>query len=276
MVRVSIAWFNFKFGSGALHLSINERDLKMILRNSKASMVLPLIGWVFGFGLFSQTALGSPPKSEVIEPASVFLPQGFDDNDNVQVIIHGVLPKSCYRAGPVSRFVDRVNRQITLRATAYVYANPNCQPVSSTYTSVIDLGLLPRGDYQVKIETAAGEQLNRGVLPVEHSTTSRPDNFLYGWVQEARTATSEGRTTLTLTGRLGSGCYRLSEVKVFYREAARVVEVLPIAEQVEGVACDSGPVSFESQVVLAPQWNGTTLVHVRSLSGQSVNRVVNF
>lgn len=248
----------------------------MNLRNRKVSMVLPVFGFVFGLGLLSHNSFGSPPKSEVIEPVGVFLPQGFDDNDNAQIIIHGVLPNSCYRAGPVSRFVDRVNRQITLRATAYVYANPNCQPVSSTYTSVIDLGLLTRGDYQVKIETAGGDQLNRGILPVEHSTTSRPDNFLYAWVQEARTSASEGQTVLTLTGRLGNGCYRLSEVKVFNREAARVVEVLPIAERVEGVACDSGPVSFETQVVLAPQWSGATLVHVRSLSGQSVNRVVNF
>ena len=46
----------------------------------------------------------------------VFVPLGFDDNDNVEVVVHGHFQSTCFKVGPSTATVDAAAKTVTINA----------------------------------------------------------------------------------------------------------------------------------------------------------------
>jgi hypothetical protein len=212
------------------------------------------------------------PRLLDVTPTRVFAPPGFDSNDNAQLVLAGEFPNTCFRMGPAEARVDVERKRIFVRSRAYYYPQGWCLQTLVPFDQTVELGVLPAGEYSVHVE---GERDLRVKMPVALSVSGGPDDFLYALVDEGRTevVSEEGQQELIVAGKLTSSCMFIKELRTMYR-ARNVVEVLPIAEVRPNTICQPVLRPFEARVLLRRPWDGDTLVHIRSLNGKAVNRVV--
>lgn len=217
------------------------------------------------------------PKLVRQTPENVFIPQDFDNNDNSQVVVDGTFSSTCYKTAPVEYVVNHETKQVTVRNQAYFYSSSWCAFVTVPYFQTVNLGLLPEGKYEVKAEDERGASRPAGFLPVYYSKTIGPDDYLYAPVQEALLLTKKtnSKRAVLLRGALTSSCMTLADVKVLYRPG-NVIEILPMAQMSNAGGCRDQMIPFEKAVIIEHEPKGKALIHVRSLSGQAVNNVVNF
>jgi hypothetical protein len=213
--------------------------------------------------------LKAPPQRVLMAPQSTFIPGGFDDNDNSQVVIAGKLKNTCYKAAPAKVQVDHSSKTVFVENSAYKYSGCFCAQVEVPYTHTLDLGVLPRGQYNI-VTTEGDRMRSQGVLNIGLSLSSSPDDHLYAPVSDLHFEPRLGsdRSTVTLRGRFTSDCMRIVEDRVTYRPDSKIVELLPIVEVSEGPHCQSVSVPFEHEIQVRTPWAGSTLLYVRSLSGQ--------
>lgn len=230
-------------------------------------------------GLQSASADSFPKLVEKVNlaPEHVFVPQGFDDNDEAEITIAGSFPNTCYRSGKATAQVDRTAKTIVIKNEDNFFTSCWCLFVLVPYVKTIPVGMLPTGTYTVLVEQTNGERIRQSSLSVAVSANNGPDDYLYPLVEDAKVETQgEGKPAkLTLSGQLPSECMELDEVRVAYR-APNVIEVLPIAKIENEADCGQKKREFRKEVLLSPPWKGATLVHIRSLNGQALNKVATF
>lgn len=229
-----------------------------------------IVGVTFADSVFSPDLVIAPVEK-------VYAPLGFDDNDNVELVLHGHFFNSCLKVGPASAKVNQTNKTITVSAQSWSYYHQLCEAeeMYTPFTQTVQLGLLTPGSYTVKVEGRADVQTMP--LVVGASTVPTPDDYLYAPVEELNV--SEDPETLkvkiTLTGtfaKLQNSCMVLNRVETKFT-SGNVVVVLPIAERLTGEACESASLKFQETVELPGFEQGSYLFHVRVLNGQSLNRV---
>ncbi len=195
-----------------------------------------------------------------------YIPLGFDGNDNVQIVIEGELPSTCFRTGPASATVSTEDMTITLKQQVYKYRGIACLFMVVPFHKVLNVGILRPGEYRVVNE--AGFELGR--LPVKASTTSAADDYLYAPVADAQVKTNtDGSSTLSISGHYTNNCPRIKELRVI-EEGNNVVTILPIIETPDGYRCVPGNYPFSKDIQLPKMPKGKYLFNVRSLNGDAI------
>jgi hypothetical protein len=209
---------------------------------------------------------------------AIFIPSGFDDNDNVEVVLHGTFPDGCHRISGATAEIDNEKRRITLYAKAEIDQDAYCVQSLTPYIEPIALGNLEEGSYQV---VAASNPEIMESLAVDRRKTESPDDYLFAPVEHAYIDINRetGKQSLKLQGHFPHyliGCMVLRDVRV-RRDPVDVLVVQPIAELVNTEVCASQPAdrSFEYTVGLQEPFHGEGLLHIRSLHGNSINRFLN-
>jgi hypothetical protein len=213
------------------------------------------------------------------EIEKIFIPQGFDDNDNVEVVLHGNFPNTCYQVGNTEAKVDAETRTVTVTATSFKYPGTFCIQSITPWIQSVKLGLIPEGDYQV---VYGKDPTVRSSLEVTRRKTESPDDYLYATVENAYVDVNAetGKQALKLQGHFPYffiGCMVLKDVRVL-KNQSDVMVVQPIAEIVEDEdVCATQPDDrgFEYTSGLAEPFKGEGLLHVRTLHGNSLNRYIN-
>lgn len=239
----------------------------------------------FLFCAFSHVALAQGTTQPYVLPAKisdVFIPLGFDDNDNVELIIHGHFPNSCYRTGAAIAQVDDESKEITIQAKSYFYANAEeCVEMTNPFTQSIRLGTLTAGSYKIVVQNDSSTYPN---LEVAHSAVLAPDEYLYApvdFVNLVPTQDGPHSYMMSVAGnlpKLPDGCLRIKELKTHF-SPANVLIVLPIMQKLSQEECRSGGFApqdssrFELNKSIQFENPGHYLIHVRSISGESRNLV---
>ena len=211
-------------------------------------------------------------QSEVVNVLStdVFVPVGFDDNDDVTVVLDGYLPSSCYKLEKAVSTINPETKKVTLQQTARKWPGP-CLLSLVPYTSVVNLGMLPVGEFSV----VANDGNLRDTLNVTEATSAGPDEYLYAPVDSVNVSevrTPGNKFTATIEGRFTDSCMSMDSVKVI--NSGKTIEVLPIMKMAAGPVCMPVIKAFKKVVKLPTEMElGRHLVHVRSLNGKSVNAV---
>jgi hypothetical protein len=214
------------------------------------------------------------PVEMALQPQNVFIPPGFDSNDNAQIVVSGELPNSCYQAAGATATVDKKNKKIIVKQDGYRNNGAFCVEMISSYTSTVNVGVLDAAKYEVLIAPQGkSAPQTRGTMNITAADRPEKDEVIYAPVDEVTYTQKADGSELVLRGTFRSECANLDRVEVLTR-APGVVEVLPITDLREGVQCVPGSKPFDATVSLANVPKGTTLVHVRSQSGQSINRVI--
>lgn len=242
---------------------------------------MKLLTLLLGVGLtVSETVHGQNSNPVVVDAPvdTIFVPSGFDDNDNVEVVLHGTFPDGCYYVGDATAEVDEVNRRITVAATSLIYPEEYCMQSLKPFIQTVALGHLTEGSYEVVY--AKNPEVKHD-LEVARRKTESPDDYLFATVEKAFIDVNRetGKQALKLQGHFPYyfvGCMVIREVRVI-KDPVDVLVVQPIAEIVNTDVCASQPAdhAFEYTVGLQEPFQGEGLLHVRTLNGTSVNHFIN-
>ncbi len=227
---------------------------------------------LIALGFMSFSLRGDTFKIVDIRANALFAPVGFDDNDEVVVVLDCYLPSTCYRL--VKPFVnaDSTSGKITISARARKFEGI-CADVTVPFTQEVSLGQLNEGKFRVATKDgklSADIEIKKGQNP-------GPDDYLYAPVEFAHVTYPGGlRWSAILEGRFTNSCLKIEETKVFL--TGKTIQVLPImrlqTEREAGYACRPEERSFRTAVELPLlKDEGRYLLHVRSLKGDSINEV---
>lgn len=224
--------------------------------------------------MYSMESKGETHTPNLVEvsPSAVFIPTGFDDNDNsVQVVIEGFFPNTCYKIAPA--FIDKSRidlGKIHIIPRAYFYKGA-CLQAMIRYEQTIDLGILSARHYDIAI---ADETVSHSLF-VKHAANSGPDDYLYAPVQEAKMI-SLRKPSLKLKGNFPNTCFSIDPKDTMIDVTNQVVVILPIAQYDGTRGCIEMLKPFDITVPIEKKLDGRYLIHIRSLEGQSKNLIENF
>ncbi len=209
-------------------------------------------------------------------PEKVFTPNGFDDNDQVQVTLHGQFPNSCYRAGAVTAKIE--NGKIIVLNKAFHDLSPFCIDMLVPWTTTVTVGTLAPGNYEVLVISPAETPVSYEKFTVQAAKSVSIDDYLYAYVNAVMVKV-DPRTripSVTLSGTFGMTCLFIQEIKIIRDESDTVV-ILPIVGIGKPETCGYpiAPIPYRKTIVLnKPLLERMTLFHVRSLNGQAISQVV--
>ncbi len=235
---------------------------------------------------FAQTGPARPltfpaTQFEEIRIHSVYFPvQGYDDNDNVQIMIGGVTPDPCYTLGPIQVDRDDVKKVITLHQMAWRRNGGLCEPgdlfEESEFNKEIMLGRLPAGDYKISYGDGVTMKNSRP-MHVDHVTVDHIDNFNYARVQDLRlprVALESQRIEIVVGGIFSAPCNELKRPLQPQRVGGDTFVILPV-EVRPAVMCKSSSIKeFQETFDLGFLPAGEYLIHVRSKNGGVVQEVL--
>lgn len=236
---------------------------------------------VLALGLFaSQVSFGETQLDPVEVQApieKIFIPAGFDDNDNVEVVLHGNFPDTCHQIGKAEAKINPLTKEVKVVATSFRYPGKFCIQSITPFIQTLSLGIMTEGKYKVEL---VNDKEVQNSLDISRRKTESPDDYLYATVENAYIEVNEqsGKQALKIQGHFPMffvGCMVLKEVRA-YRDPVDVLVVLPIADIVNDEQCDEQPSdrSFEYTQGLAETFKGEGLLHVRTLNGNSLNRFI--
>ncbi len=249
-----------------IKLDAGERDLMKLGKN--ATRCLTLLFMLFIPVITSTKLLAEESVNEKLWIGGVFIPVGFDDNDEVVIALDGFVPNSCYNLNdPV---IERTDNVFRISLTARVSVPPCLITSKLPFTKIVTLGLLKEGIYTVEVN----DGLTFEELTIEKAPKDTQDTYTYAAVTGAGVRAVDGKMIATLYLKMHMSCIVLDEVKTF--DSIRTVELLPIIKLDETISCE--PTSDVNVVEVAlPESisKGRHLLHVRSQQGQSVNIMFN-
>lgn len=194
----------------------------------------------------------------------IYVPEGYDTNDPVEVTILGSLPDSCHR----SPFYELEKTGRTINIYLYAYYVPHergCRKISVPYQETINLGLLSEGNYVVQVRN--NRVISKAPLKVKAATSSLQDDFQYGNVMNI--LENEDSRIIKLVGTNPTNCLVFEEL---ISEIQKDVIVLRPKFREEGV-CEEAPTEFtiRYEVPYLPRHPKGILLHVRAMGGRSFN-----
>jgi hypothetical protein len=200
----------------------------------------------------------------------LFVPRGFDDNDDIVVTLAGSFPSTCYQLAHVEIKTERTSNQIQLQQMAYMVSGP-CARMLVPFSNTVHLGRLPTGNYVVQTKDTGV----RSGLPVSRARIPTEDDYLYAPITNATVMPNGSQLVAYLEGRLTNTCLKLKTINVSY--TGPTVQVLPIMEltkkQSDGGPCRNIDQPLRLTKALTRLNRGRYLLHARSLNGHSLNVV---
>lgn len=199
--------------------------------------------------------------------SKIFVPSGFDSNDNVELLVKGTFPDTCYSRNNYSLSVDQDLINITI--TAFRNNEAECERIEIPYMENITVGTLQAGKYRVVVNGKLQSQL------LIHEAVSRNvDDHLYGMVQYVELGITGGvNGSFFLVGKNVS-CLTLERVELL-SNGKDTLSVLPImkkkSENCQGPRKQfSIPVNFKINSLRANE----VLIFVRTMDGKSVHTLI--
>lgn len=208
------------------------------------------------------------PIKVPISFGKLYVPVGFDNNDNVQIVGEGMFPNTCYRYATTLVKVDHKAKTIRLNTVAFKYPGV-CLQVMVPFDRVVDVGILKEGEYSI---ITNNDNQNVGRVSIHTSKTKEADDFMYAPISQAYFQSKNSVNKVFLTGNLPSSCMKLKEIKSQIQSDVLVIQ--PIVEIDPSVPCVGGQFHFETSVDVGFMKSGRYLLHVRTMNGKSVNNLV--
>lgn len=223
---------------------------------------------ILGFlSLTSSIAYSSTMKMVPID--HIYIPQGFDSNDNVEIVVTGYLPNLCYKSPKALVQIRERNIFVTIKSIFFKNSNPYCPEMIVPFNKTVDIGALDKGKYNIIInKNTEYEKIDdiRIKTPLNNSV----DNYQYAYVQEIQ----KKKNTIILKGYNPSDCYALGQVQ-YISNNEDVYSILPRMKKVREF-CPMKLVPFTISWKIPNELDSKKiLIHVRTLNGNSVNRIIN-
>jgi hypothetical protein len=224
--------------------------------------------------------LAGLPLAQALEviPAPVdhvFVPAGFDNNDNIELVVTGRFPSTCYSRNKVE--VKVVNDVIDVKVTSFTTRNTrdNCLTMAVPFTEVVTVGNLQAGNYRIAVNARTATPL-RDRLTVSESRSNSMDDFIYAQVDYVDLGFAGGQSgSAWLRAQLPSPCLAFDRVE-YLSNGKDVISIMPIMKRLSDF-CPMKMVPYEIPVRydISNMTAKKVLLFSRSIDGKSVSTVVN-
>lgn len=202
----------------------------------------------------------------LVSAREVFVPTGFDDNDDVVVVLDSPMTAGCIAYHHTDVIYDSPSNTFFLKQ----FTSPTLKPCLShlnIYTNEVSLGTLAAGSYTVRDWGGA-----EAALEIAEAGNAWPDDpLVYAPVEslDVNHDAETGVTTIVLAGQFDNTCTRIERVDVI--DSGKTKEILPFQQPVDAPGCEEKKVPFTWFGTLPQQAPGRYLAHVRSFNGESLN-----
>lgn len=209
---------------------------------------------------FAQPQIISAPVKHL------YVPEGFDSNDSVEVVVTGNFPNPCLSRNDVK--VNIVDDKIDVHVTALMPDEKlNCPDMLVPFKEVVSIGNLQGGTYQITVNNKLKDS-----LAIEEASSSAVDEHLYAAIDNIEKK-ADGK--FVLHGWRYSNCIEFDKVQVISNHKD-TLSVLPIMKQISDFCpMKMMPVSFEANLDFRDVKVEEALIHVRTMDGKSFNSIVN-
>lgn len=214
---------------------------------------------------------------EVVEAPidHVFIPNGFDNNDNVEIVVTGKFPNPCYSRNAYDIKVH--NDVIKISVTSLSMDDPaytKCEPLKIPFTEVVNLGNLQGGNYQVVVNEG-GTYEQKDSIKIGTASSNSVDENIYAMVDYIETGFTGGASgDAILIAQSPSPCLVLDRVD--YRTNGKdTLSVLPIMKKISS-NCPEKRERLEIPIKFEPSHfkSNVMLLFVRTIEGRSVNSII--
>lgn len=234
-------------------------------------------------GLSGQSALAKKHVDNAKEEMAIqhiYVPEhGFDDNDNVSVVLDVLLPDPCYMLADTK--IEKNQSTHELRITQYAWRRSDgvCGGGDwlgdSSATVDVNIGRLDVGSYKLVGTDNNKHNLTR-VFSVDKAQAATIDSFNYASITgiNAENVNFVGHDVIaTISGLMASACDKIADpIKV--ERQGDVIVVMPVAIPGTQDCRDTGSRSFKKTLNLGALPIGDYLLHVRSTHGQVKTQMV--
>jgi len=214
---------------------------------------------------------------EVVEAPidHVFVPNGFDNNDHVELVVTGKFPNPCYTRNKYD--VKVKNDIIKIDVTSLSMDDPaytKCEPLKIPFTEVVDVGSLQGGDYKVIINEG-GKYEQKETITIGTASSDSIDDNIYAMVDYIETGFTGGASgDAILVAQSPSPCLTLDRVE-YLSNNKDALSVLPIMKRVSSDCPEKRerieiPIKFDPSKFKFEQ----ILLFVRTIEGRSVNTII--
>ena len=211
----------------------------------------------------------STPIEMLVPVDHVYAPIGFDSNDSVEIVVTGFLPNLCHKSPEANVTIEGNNVKVEVSSLYYQESNPYCPTMVVPFTKTIDLGLLDKGNYNIKVNGKSPWELTEKIN-VSESTSSAVDDFHYAYVNYIDKEVANGE--VVLRGYNPSDCFVLDKID-YVHNGKDTYSVLPKMKQIRSF-CPMKMVPFKYSWKVPNDLNKSkVLIHVRTMDGKSVNSV---
>lgn len=226
------------------------------------------------------------PKSERLELAldKVLAPSvGFDDNDQIEVVITGALPNVCYSLADYFTQVSDDGQRVEIHQYAVkqidgICSNPSLLPehlqIPIPFSKVILVGQLNAATYVLEAKGINGI-ITRDMSVVE-APVSTVDSASYAEITGLHSKDfwkQDEDVFFYLSGYTNSNCTEIDpNIQIVKQDD--VLVVLPTSHVLPLSRCLPTTQPFEMRRSIGKLSPGTYLIHVRSMSGRSLNRII--
>lgn len=210
----------------------------------------------------------------------IYVPKGFDTNDNVEVVVTGYLPDLCHHSPKA--LVKREGNNVKVEVKSY-YKQPadgSCPEMIVPFTETVNLGLMNKGKYKISVnENEINKSLksNKAVkvqseLLVEATNSTYIDDNVYAAVDFVKKDYTHKEIEINALNP--SDCFELDTVK-FVSNGKNTYSVLPIMKQVRAF-CPMKMTNLKIRTNVPTELNREkVLLHIRSMEGKSYNTIFN-
>jgi len=199
---------------------------------------------------------------------NVYVPYGYDNNDNVEFVVTGWHPNECVKEPIVEVNVEDFIVDVDIKTLSYSESNPFCPREQTSFKKIVDLGELEKGIYEVRVNDGTRYE-SFDDLEVLSSSSDDVDKHNYPDVRKIEVT----RDKVVLDTYILSDCYELKEVKV-QDDGEDTYSVLPIMTKVRSFCpqkIQPYSITFDKPERLG---SDRALLHVRSDYGESVNKLI--
>lgn len=210
------------------------------------------------------------PISKKVPVDNIFVPKGFDSNDNVELVVTGFLPNLCHKSPKTTTEIIDNKINVTLTSLYYQKSNPYCPEMVVPFKKVVELGALPKGDFKIVVNEKTKWE-KKDDLFVKAPIDSNIDNYQYAYVEEIQENIE--KDVLTLKGYNPSDCYEISQVS-YISNGEDTYSVLPRMKKIRDF-CPMKMMPFSISWKLPKELDAKKLLlHVRTLNGNSINKII--
>jgi len=217
--------------------------------------------FILGLMLISSGAFG---YDKVKINGRLYVAEGFDDNDLVEVTIVGSLPNTCFK-NPSYEIIKKDNKYKVRLFAYYIPADDECRDVSIAYTETINFGMMYPGEYVISLVNKKNTESKE--LVIKTSSSELVDEFLYGNVSGV--IENDSNREIEFVGTNPVNCLVFDKILAEIQNSMIVLR--PKFKEIGTCENKSTPFKIKYSVPYLDRGPQGILLHVRVMNGRSFN-----